>query len=397
MKKVVTIVGISISVLFLNNCKEDTQIFSAECGLPCYQGPHDTALQGICQTGTPVCENGLITVCEGQVLPEIEVCDGLDNDCNGIVDDNLTDSDLYSVCGSYIGECDPGIIICEEGALTCKDQIEPTEEVCDGLDNDCDGIPDNIIPSQLCYDGNWDELLAGECHAGVIQCLEGQEVCTNQQRALPEVCDDLDNDCNGIVDDGLDPIPIDVVFVFDTSGSMGSLHAIIVAATATVVQALPDTYRYAIVVAPEEGIVYPYRPVPAIDLDLTDADTLLQHLPNVPSIVAADEPTYDAIQYLADGTLDISWREDSIKIVVVYSDERGQSFQNPKITQTDAMVACQKANHYVFVMTSNDKGIRDTYRSITTGCGGGLLGFGHTNVLQQNLLNALTQCHHPDP
>lgn len=55
---------------------------------PCYNGPIGTKGIGICQDGTQTCINGdWETTCQGEVLPQSETCDGLDNDCNGITDD----------------------------------------------------------------------------------------------------------------------------------------------------------------------------------------------------------------------------------------------------------------------------------------------------------------------
>ena len=53
----------------------------------CYTGPASTRGIGVCRDGTQTCSSGTFGVCGGQVLPTAEVCgDGLDNDCNGVVD-----------------------------------------------------------------------------------------------------------------------------------------------------------------------------------------------------------------------------------------------------------------------------------------------------------------------
>ena len=54
----------------------------------CYTGPQGTSGVGACKPGTQVCANNAWgTTCSGQVTPTAEVCNGIDDDCNGVVDD----------------------------------------------------------------------------------------------------------------------------------------------------------------------------------------------------------------------------------------------------------------------------------------------------------------------
>jgi hypothetical protein len=159
----------------------------------CYGGGAGTQNVGVCHAGTQTCVGGQWGSCVGQVLPTTETCDGLDNDCNGQVDDGLG----TITCG--VGQCLRTVSACSGGhANTCVPG-NPSPEVCDGLDNDCNGVVDNGNPggNQACNTGN-----LGICAAGTTACTAGAVVCNQNQQAQPETCDGLDNNCNGVVDEG---------------------------------------------------------------------------------------------------------------------------------------------------------------------------------------------------
>lgn len=171
------------------------------CDAPCYRGNPVQAGLGVCQMGTWTCdEQGTVLECTGWGSPQVQYsCDGKDYDCDGRPDSFL--SPCSTICGSGLQTCDRG-----HWWNDCTAQ-KPTPEICNGKDDDCDQEIDEIIdlPLEPCYTGDAGELLApqGDCHPGIYKCERGHRICRNEKKPTPETCDQVDNDCNQQVDEGL--------------------------------------------------------------------------------------------------------------------------------------------------------------------------------------------------
>jgi hypothetical protein len=179
-----------------------------------------TGLLGVCAAGVQHCQGGELA-CVQVTASSAELCNLVDDDCDGTVDEvfNLaTDPQNCGLCGRVctfahavaqcvsstcvLGACDVGFVDLDAAVNGCEyacPVMPPSAEACNGLDDDCDGIPDSGNPGGglACDTG-----MLGVCASGVTACTGGALTCVQNTQAGSEVCPNgLDDDCDGVVDE----------------------------------------------------------------------------------------------------------------------------------------------------------------------------------------------------
>ncbi|MGH9870645.1 MAG: PxKF domain-containing protein [Candidatus Polarisedimenticolia bacterium] len=165
-----------------------------------------------------------------------ELCNGLDDDGDGAIDEGLpvgqlpvdADEDGFDLCPAFRRRGD------------CNDQIAAinpdASEVCNGMDDDCDGAIDDGNPGgggSCAVPGQ-----SGACAAGTLTCDNARLVCEQTVDPVPETCNGVDDDCDGVTDEVrvfggyLPPVNADgssifkkranIPFKFDLRGCSGS-------------------------------------------------------------------------------------------------------------------------------------------------------------------------------
>lgn len=159
-----------------------------------------------------------------------EVCDGVDNDCDGFIDDDdfsLTGAPTWYADsdGDGYGDANLSVVACNAPSgyvannSDCDDgnaAVNPTAvEICDGIDNDCDGFVDDddfSLTGAPIWFRDFDGDGYGDPGNTVTACVQPANYVSNNLDCddtdvtvspdAPEVCDGIDNDCDGFVDEG---------------------------------------------------------------------------------------------------------------------------------------------------------------------------------------------------
>jgi hypothetical protein len=140
-----------------------------------------------------------MTVCDAVPGdPAAESCNAADDDCDGMMDEGFS---LALPCDGADGDlCADGIYMCNaQGGTTCTDDTVSHAEVCNGMDDNCNGTPDEGFNVGTSCDGSDSD----KCMRGQVACNgSGGVTCVSDMPNSIEVCNNADDDCDGALDNG---------------------------------------------------------------------------------------------------------------------------------------------------------------------------------------------------
>ena len=193
-----------------NDCDGNIDEGFNEEGSPCT--PESTMIEAsgrwVCLASNPA----ELTCRDRSSALATDICNGFDDNGNGQIDEDAVVTEvecMNTVCATEgLRRCEDGSLVttCLSQAVEYQGQVVMEESVnpaflCDGVDNNCDGeVDEDFVPTLMsCGQG------ACSNNQGMSRCINGSiEVDCDPLPGTSEVCDEMDNDCDGQIDEEVD-------------------------------------------------------------------------------------------------------------------------------------------------------------------------------------------------
>ena len=169
--------------------------------------PDGTCGEGWClETNVAsACVDGVETPCApGDPKGNDTTCDGVDDDCDGFVDDNFVPSDDCGVGACALDVTTSSCVAGVETACIPGEPLAALDLTCNGVDEDCDGDADeDYVPDASCGVG---ACLAGNTPSSCVQGIEAPCAPGAPDAPADLTCNGVDDDCDGLVDEDYAPV-----------------------------------------------------------------------------------------------------------------------------------------------------------------------------------------------
>ena len=329
-------------------------------GLDCVCGEADVGILIPCMEDPLLCGQGYKTcICDEELNPG-EICK------------EFTMSECKASCSYFPVQ-----------GVDCDEKLGiVTDEICNDHDDDCDQETDEDL-FKHCYGGPPETLNVGICKGGQLTCNSGKwghfieelfvdDLCLGEVLPLSEeLCNGLDDNCDGLIEDDMEDT--DILFILDTSGSMNDEISAVVAALSKFALYYSDekVIKWSLIYGPiyeSTSISQPQTESLKIKHDFSGFTSFLTALTTTDfiSLDGSREMLYDALYlsllpivnpnfatyssteitwmphpntvFYSDPSIPnfiLSWRgspNPANKVVVLFTDERGQSYMTPEIT-----------------------------------------------------------------